>query len=97
MRFRRKAVPFLTLAQVFRCSAPVLKPFARRVEASYSGRGPGHYPVLPMLFAMCMMPILGLGQRNLDRILYVGENLAGACGFAGQTPVQSTFSRFIHR
>jgi len=50
-----------------------------------------------MLFAVCMMPLCSLSQRALDRVLYVHGHLARACGFAGQTPVQSTFSRFIGR
>jgi len=97
LRARRVKPTLISLAQVFSPARGVLKPFARRVEASYSGRGPPHYPVLSMLFSLCVMPLCGLSQRALDRVLYVHGHLARACGFAGQTPVQSTFSRFIHR
>ncbi|MEM3096685.1 MAG: hypothetical protein QXV62_06790, partial [Nitrososphaerota archaeon] len=86
-------------ARLFRFVAPVLKPFADRVERTFrcsvSGRGGKYYPCLRMVFACLWMSLRGLSQRGLDRLLEVDSALAIACGFMEKTPSQPMISRFM--
>jgi hypothetical protein len=74
------------------------------VKASYSGRGPRHYPVRAMFLALMSMHLLAMpSETMLAGYLSVHRDAAEACGFNQDlgcrkgTPSQSALNRFKRR
>lgn len=75
-----------------------------KIEESYSGRGPRHYPVSACFFALVLMHLLNMpSETMLAGYLGTHRDVAEACGFnqgfkrRRGTPGQSALNRFKHR
>lgn len=78
--------------------------FLEQVEASYSGRGPRHYPVRACFLSLVLMHLLNMSSETmLAGYLSVHRDVAEACGFnqgcrhRRGTPSQSALNRFKHK
>ena len=94
-------VRLLTLKRLF---AKVELASLGKIEASYSGRGPRHYPVSACFFALVLMHLLNMpSETMLAGYLGTHRDVAEACGFNRGfkrrcgTPSQSALNRFKHR
>lgn len=94
-------VRLLTLKRIF---AKVELASLGKIEASYSGLGPRHYPVSACFFALVLMRLLNMpSEAVLAGYLGTHRDVAEACGFnhgfrsRRGTPSQSALNRFKHR